>query len=334
MKVGIIGSGLQCGRRIEALQAFSDDAVSIVIGNNERTLSQVTNKYGVPVAMDPKKLFENDEIEAVIVCTPPSSHYEYMRLGLLSSKKILVEKPIAKSSHQINELDIEFGAQLLESVRCGFNHRFHPGIQMAKKFLAQNRIGEVLFGRSIYGIAARPDYAHEWRSNKELAAGGQFMEQGSHQIDLFQWLIGPVESIFCKTSNNIFDKQELDDGGMSILSFKSGASAQLHTSLAQWHNRFEFEIYGTLGFMKIGGLGNTYGTETFEFGERDDFAPFNSHLYQFRGPDKSWILEWEAFKKSILGEPTDIGTIDDARKVMLVAEAGYKSNSLRTEVNL
>lgn len=334
MKVGIIGSGLQCVRRIEAIQAVSDDSVSIVIGNNERTLNQVNKKYGIPVAMDPKNLFQNDEIEAVMVCTPPSSHYEYMRLGLLSNKKILVEKPIAKSSHEIDKLIIEFGDHLHESVRCGFNHRFHPGIQMAKKFLAEKKIGEVLFGRSIYGIAARPDYTDEWRSNKEFAAGGQFIEQGSHQIDLFQWLVGPVESIFCKTSNNVFDKQELDDGGMSILSFRVGVSAQLHTSLAQWHNRFEFEIYGTTGFIKVSGLGNTYGTETFEFGEREDFAPFNSHVYQFRGPDKSWIHEWEAFKKSILGQSTDIGTIDEARKVMLVAEAGYKSNALRTEIQL
>lgn len=334
MKVGIIGSGLQCGRRIEAIQAASDDSISVVIGNNDRTLSQVNQKYGIPIAIDPKNLFENDEIEAVVICTPPSSHYEFMRLGLLSNKKILVEKPITKSSSEIDELINEFGTQVLESVRCGFNHRFHPGIQMAKKFLLENKIGDVLFGRSVYGIGARPDYTKEWRSNREFAAGGQFIEQGSHQIDLFQWLIGPIESIFCKTSNNIFDKQELDDGGMSILSFRNGVSAQLHTSLAQWHNRFEFEIYGTSGFVKVNGLGNTYGTETFEFGERDDFAPFNSHIHQFRGPDKSWILEWQAFKESMLGESTNIGTIDDARNVMLVAEAGYKSNSYRTEIQL
>lgn len=334
MKVGIIGSGLQSSRRIQAIHGASDDFISVVVGNNHRTLSQVNKNYGIPIASDPEKIFQNDEIEVVIICTPPSSHYEFMRLGLLSNKKILVEKPITKSSSEIDALINEFGTQVRESVRCGFNHRFHPGMQMARKFLLENKIGELLFGRSIYGIAARPDYTKEWRSNREFAAGGQFIEQGSHQIDLFQWLIGPIESIFCKTSNKIFDKQELDDGGMSILSFKTGVSAQLHTSLAQWHNRFELEIYGTSGFVKVSGLGNTYGTETFEYGERDDFAPFNSHTHQFRGPDKSWILEWEAFKKSIMGESTDIGTIDDARNVMLIAEAGYKSNSHRTEIKL
>lgn len=334
MNVGIIGSGLQCGRRIEAIRAISEDSVSIVIGNNQKTLSQIKVKYGVPVSMNSEELFQNDEIEAIIVCTPPSSHYEFMRLGMQSKKKMLVEKPIAKSSSEINRLISEFGDHLQESIRCGFNHRFHPGIQAAKNYLAEKKIGEVLFGRSIYGIAARPDYAGEWRANKDFAAGGQFIEQGSHQIDLFQWMLGPVASIFCKTSNNIFENQVLDDGGMSILTFGNGVSAQLHTSLAQWHNRFEFEIYGTLGFLKVSGLGNTYGTESFEYGERDDSAPFNSRIYQFRGLDKSWILEWEAFKKSISGEYTDIGTLDDAQRVMLVAEAGYKSNLLRSEIEL
>ena len=334
MKLGIIGSGLQCGRRIESIISTPGDSVSVVLGNNLHTLNSIGKKYDVPTSIDPAQLFDDEEIESIIICTPPSSHYEYMRKGLLSNKKILVEKPLSKSSTEIKALYDEFGDLVSESIRCGFNHRFHPAIQMARRYVSEQRIGDMLFGRATYGIGARPNYTQEWRANPDMAAGGQFIEQGSHLIDLFQWIIGPVSSIYAKTSNKIFQDQSLDDGGMAILSFQDGISVQIHTTLAQWHNKFEFEIYGTQGFVKVSGLGNTYGTETFEYAERDDFSPFNSHTHQFRGQDKSWILEWQAFKDSILGEKSDIGTINDGYRIMLVAEAGYRSHSTHQEISL
>jgi predicted dehydrogenase len=334
LNVGIVGSGLQCNRRIEAILSSGTDSISLIVGNNPTTLDAIQGKYGIPVSLDTERLFADESIEAVLICTPPSSHYYYMRLGIMANKKILVEKPISKTTVEIDSLISEFGEQVSELVRCGFNHRFHPGIQMAKRYIHEKKIGDVLFGRSIYGISARPNYTHEWRADAEIAAGGQFIEQGSHQIDLFQWLIGPVKGIYCKTSNNIFMNQILDDGGMAILTFEGNVSAQMHTTLAQWHNRFEIELYGTKGFIKVSGLGNTYGTEIFEHGDREDSAPFNSHFHQFRGPDKSWVHEWDAFKQSFKTKTSDIGTISDAYHVMSVAEAGYKSNSVGCEVKL
>ena len=334
MKVGILGSGLQCGRRAESVLATQGDTISLIVGNNAQTLESIGKKYNVPTATNPEQLFDNSEIEAVIICTPPDSHYEYMRKSLLAEKKVLVEKPISKSSEEITKLISEFGDSVQESIRCGFNHRFHPAIQMARHYVTQGKIGKLLFGRAIYGIGARPNYTNEWRADPEMAAGGQFIEQGSHLIDLFQWILGPASSVFAKTSNNIFENQILDDGGMAILTFKGGVSVQLHTTLAQWHNKFEFEVYGTSGFVKVSGLGNTYGVETFEHGERDDSAPFNSHIHQFRGQDKSWVLEWQAFKDSLLGQQTEIGSISDGRQVMKIAEAGYLSHSIGREVSL
>lgn len=332
MNIGIIGSGLQCGRRIEALQNSNLDQIVLVVGNNLKSLETVSKKYNVQISQTIDEIFSTDEIEVIIICTPPNSHYEYMRRALLAGKNVLVEKPISKTSMEIEHLLEEFGDEVNERIRCGFNHRFHPGLQMAKKYISDMAIGDILFARSTYGIAARPAYTDEWRSNPEYAAGGQFIEQGSHQIDLLRWLIGPVKSIFCKTTNKIFENQPLDDGGMAILTFDHGVTAQIHTTLAQWHNKFEFEIYGTNGFIRVSGLGNAYGTETFEFAKRDDSAPFNSHTHQFRGADKSWSLEWDAFKNAMAGLATDIGSINDAYEVMRIAEAGYISNETLSEV--
>ena len=257
-----------------------------------------------------------------------------MTLALEHNKKILVEKPISQTSQDLIALREKFGSRVDTYIRCGFNHRFHPGIQQMRSLLNQGAIGSPIFARAVYGICARDDYSKEWRSNPDFAAGGQFIEQGSHLIDLFNWLIGTPIGIFCRTTNLIFENQPLEDGGMAILSFKSGMTAQMHTTLGQWHNKFEFEIFGDSGFLRVEGLGNTYGTEKLIFGKRDQSAPFSQEVFEFRGPDKSWRDEWESFKLSFEVSGQDIADFKDGLLAMQVAEAGYKANQTLTEVSI
>jgi predicted dehydrogenase len=334
MKIGIVGTGLQCRRRIEAIIDSKEDQVVLVAGLNQESLDLISDKYHIETTLETDELFFNNQIEAVIVCTPPSSHLHYMVLALRHKKKILVEKPISQTSQDLIALQEEFGPDVDTYIRCGFNHRFHPAIQQMRSLLNKGAIGKPIFARAIYGICARDDYFKEWRANPEFAAGGQFIEQGSHLIDLFNWLIGTPTGIYCRTTNLIFENQPLEDGGMAILSFANGMTAQMHTTLGQWHNKFEFEIFGDSGFLRVEGLGNTYGTEKLFYGKRDQSAPFSQEVFEFRGSDKSWRDEWESFKLSFEGNRQDIGLFNDGLLVMQIAEAGYRANQTSTEVSI
>jgi predicted dehydrogenase len=334
MKIGIVGTGLQFRRRIEAINESKDDQVVLVAGLNQESLDTIAKKYNVETTLETDALFFNKEIEAIIVCTPPSSHLHYMILALRHKKKILVEKPISQTSQELIALQEEFGDCVNKYIRCGFNHRFHPAIQQMRSFLNQGAIGNPIFARAVYGICARDDYFKEWRANPKFAAGGQFIEQGSHLIDLFNWLIGTPTGIYCRTTNLIFENQSLEDGGMAILSFESGMTAQMHTTLGQWHNKFEFEIFGDSGFLRVEGLGNTYGTEKLMYGKRDQSAPFSQEVFEFRGSDKSWRDEWESFKLSFEVSGQDIASFKDGLLAMQIAEAGYRANQTSTEVRI
>jgi predicted dehydrogenase len=334
MRIGIVGSGLQCRRRIESLADSVDDEVILVAGINHESLDLVSTKYAIQTTQNVEDIFLDKGIDAVIVCTPPSSHLKYIAMALEQDKKILVEKPISQTSEELVLLRDRFGVTLNRNLRCGFNHRFHPGIQKMKELLNLGLIGSPIFARAVYGICARDDYPKEWRANPSFAAGGQFMEQGSHLIDLFSWLVGPPVSIYCKTSNLIFENQPLDDGGMAILGFENGVTAQMHTTLGQWHNKFEFEIFGDSGFLKVEGLGNTYGTEKLMHGKRDQSAPFNQEVFEFRGIDRSWRAEWESFKRSFESETEDIAKFEDGLFTMQVAEAGYRSSKTGSEIRI
>jgi predicted dehydrogenase len=334
MRVAIIGSGLQSKRRIEAIQENGNDEISIILGINPKTLKDFSDKYKIQTTENCEEIFGNPKIDIIVICTPPSSHAYYIRKSLETAKKVLVEKPIFQSSQEMMSLCEDFGDQIDLNVYCGFNHRFHPAISQMKKRLDDGAIGNPLFARSVYGISARSNYQNEWRSNPDFAAGGQFIEQGSHIIDLFQWMLGTPTGIYCKTTNLLFKDAVLEDGGMAILAFEKGVTAQMHTTLAQWHNEFRFEIFGDKGFLRVVGLGNTYGVETLEVGMREEAKPFSSEIIQFRGADVSWKGEWEALKNQFEGNPSPIATFRNGVNVMKIAEAAYLSNRNASETFL
>ena len=138
------------------------------------------------------------------------------------------------------------------TLKCGFNHRHHPAIWEAKRLLDQGSIGKPLFARCVYGICGRPGYENEWRADPAQAAGGQFIEQGTHAIDLFRWFLGEVAEVACMTGVRFFEKQTLDDNAMAVFRMASGALASVHSSLTQWKNLFSFEVFGEDGYLRRG----------------------------------------------------------------------------------
>lgn len=330
MNVAIIGSGLQCNRRAQALAQLLEDKLTLIVGTNHDSVHEVAARFNCSGTTNPDEAFERKDIDIIIVATPPSSHYEYAEKALLSGKHVLLEKPMTKLVSESQRL-LSLSRNSKAIVRCGFNHRFHPSLLLLKRELQAGRIGKPIFGRAVYGMTGREGFENEWRDDPMHAAGGQFVEQGSHLIDLYRWTIGEVSSIYCATSRVVFPNHSLDDGGMAILTFENRVTASMHTTLGQWHNRFNFEIFGDEGFLSVDGLGGSYGVETLSIGERSETGPFQKELCEFRGSDKSWEIEWQEFHKAIRGEPSLIATVEDGLQVMRIAIAGYASDIDKTE---
>jgi predicted dehydrogenase len=210
-------------------------------------------------------------------------------------------------------------------LKCGFNHRHHPAIWEAKRLLDQGTIGKPLFARCVYGICGRPGYENEWRADPAQAAGGQFIEQGTHAIDLFRWFLGEVVEVACMTGIRYFDKQKMDDNGMAIFRTASGAMASVHSSLTQWKNVFSLEVFGEDGYLNVEGLGASYGTEKLIAGRRDFSAPFQDTITEYRGGDISWREEWKEFTRAIAERREPIGSGHDGLAAMRIALAAYEA---------
>lgn len=102
--------------------------------------------------------------------------------------------------------------------------------------------------------------------------------------------------------------------------------AQFHTSWTQWKNRFVFEAFGRDGYVRVEGLGGSYGTESLEVGrrKREGGAP-DVETFEFSDPDLSWQAEWQEFTSAIRAGRQPRANGEDGLWAMRLIDAIYES---------
>jgi predicted dehydrogenase len=324
MRVSIIGAGLQCRRRAPPLVESKDDTLVSISSKEFLHAEAMTRQFNCATDKTWQDTIRRDDVDAVIVCTPPHVHAEISIAAMRANKHVLCEKPLTRTVAESEEM-LRVSRETGRVLKCGFNHRHHPAVWEAKKRLDAGELGRPLFARCRYGICGRPGYENEWRADPMEAAGGQLIEQGTHGIDLIRWFMGEIAEVACMTAIHYFKTQTLEDDGFAMFRTVEGGTASLHTSLVQWQNIFSFEVTGDEGYARIEGLGATYGTEHLYLGKRDFTAPFQDKVIQYRGGDLSWRDEWREFRTAIREGREPIGNATDGLAAMRIALTAYEA---------
>lgn len=333
MRAAIIGTGLQCGRRAPVILNRRDDTLVAVCGTNPEATQAMARRFACEWSLDWRDIVTRDDVDCVLVCTPPHIHAEISIAAMRNGKDVLCEKPLCRTGAEAKAI-MDSVQETGRIFKCGFNHRYHPGIREAKRLADTGELGRLLFGRCRYGLVGRPGYEREWRADPEQAVGGQLGEQGIHALDLFRWFLGDIREISCMTSLQYFTKQPMEDNGMVMLRTAAGTTASVHSSLTQWKNLFSFEVFGEDGYAIVDGLGGSYGTETLTVGRRDFAAPFQHTTTEYRGGDPSWGLEWADFVDAMQARrQPENGSVEDGYQALLATLACYESDRTKRFVN-
>jgi predicted dehydrogenase len=332
-KVGIIGAGLQGGRRAPVLTQLPGNKLIAVADLKIEKAKKLADQFGGEPTERWQDIVERDDINIVLVCTPPHLHAEITTAALNSGKHVLCEKPLTRTINEAEELlEIEKKNEVI--LKCGFNHRHHPGISKAKDLVVKGMIGEIDFVRCTYGICGRPGYEKEWRADPKVVSGGQLMEQGIHGIDLFRWFLGDFTEVTGFTSTRYWNITPFEDNAFALFRTSKGQIASLHSSLTQWKNQFTFEVYGHDGYIVVEGLGGGYGTEKVTFGKKLFYQPFEADTTEYRGADISWTEEWKEFTSAISENREPIGNGNDGLEAIKLVNAVYDSMNTRSVIKM
>ncbi len=319
-----MGAGLQARRRGSVLLTFPGTELVVVSAAHMELAKRLAVHLKCEAAEGWEPVVEREDLDAVIVATPPDLHAPISIAAMRRGLHVLCEKPLARTLDEAQAM-VAVARDTGRVLKCGFNHRHHPAIQKARKWFESGRIGEPIFVRGRYGIGGRPGYEKEWRANPEVVSGGQLMEQGIHAVDLARWFLGEFSHAAAFVETRFWRMEPLEDNAYALYRTATGAVASIHSSLTQWKNLFSFELFGSEGYATVEGLGGGYGTERATFGRRDFTSPFAEEIVEFRGEDRSWVEEWKEFAAAIEEKRDPLGTARDGLEAMRLVFAAYES---------
>ncbi len=321
-KIAIIGAGLQATRRLPVIAQDKNYEVSFIIDRTLDKATGLTQQFGGVAGTDWKQAVNDPETSAVMILTYPDSHADIAIAAMQAGKDVLCEKPLARTVEEGQKM-LEVAKQTGKILKCGFNHRHHPAILEAYKQFKAGVIGKPVFARGRYGIAGREGVEKEWRSDPKIVSGGQLMEQGIHLVDLFRWFLGDMTEVTGMMSTTHWPIGDLEDNGFVLMKSGQGVIASVHSSLTQWINLFEFELYGEKGSLTAQALGTSYGVEKLMISQHDPDGPFSYKTIEFRGGDKSWTAEWQEFTRAVESRQQPIGNGEDGVRAMQIVMGAY-----------
>jgi predicted dehydrogenase len=193
IRLGVIGCG---GFGLFALQQFTQVGVKLVgmAGTHRPAALAAAARFGVENIDDAGVLLGRDDVDVVYIATPPFLHHPRALAALEAGKHVIVEKPLALTGGQADEL-IAAAREKDRLLVANLMQRYNPLFDAVHRLVEARVLGEVLHG-SFENYASDENLPAEhwfWDRGK---SGGIFIEHGVHFFDLFAGWLGPgrVES--------------------------------------------------------------------------------------------------------------------------------------------
>ncbi|WP_406031655.1 Gfo/Idh/MocA family oxidoreductase [Nocardioides sp. NBC_00163] len=169
--------------------------MQILCGRDATRVAEAATRFGWEESVtDWRDVIARDDVDLVDVCTPGDTHAEIAIAALEAGKHVLCEKPLANSVAEAERMAAAAAVAAERGVRAmvGFTYRRVPAIALARKLVADGRLGELHHVRAQYlqDWLADPETPLSWRLDKTKAGSGALGDIGAHVIDLTQHITG------------------------------------------------------------------------------------------------------------------------------------------------
>lgn len=238
--VGVIGLGrIASQTHLKNLSTMTGVKVRAVCDVDVARAEEMGKTYSAKPYADFQEMLDQEQLDAVIICTPPTVRLEPIRLAAQKKIAVFAEKPPAARFEDALEIArVVQEHQIINGV--GFMYRYSYAIDELKDLIADQRLSMI---RSIFVCDPALDPAQpKWFFNKSLS-GGPVLDQAIHVLDLTRYIAGDVSTVQAFGANVIFPKTEeftIEDSVTINLKYRSGA---IQNHLHSWSCRnFKLEI--------------------------------------------------------------------------------------------
>ncbi|MEM2240484.1 MAG: Gfo/Idh/MocA family oxidoreductase [Candidatus Bathyarchaeia archaeon] len=336
--LGVIGCGWAARDLYEpSFRFLRSGRVVAFMDIDESKAGLLSELHAVPrYYTDLDKMLSDEEVDAVVVLTPPQTHSEIVVRAAEAGKHIYCEKPMAPT---VQEADRMIDACRRNGVKLmiAYMKRFNRSFRLVKNIIESGQLG------GVFELRARWDNARvgkmtETQYRLKLVSGGGFLqEDGSHPLDVCRWWLGDVEEVNAYVAIIAPDRHENEDMACVTMKHKSGAISTLHiTMITHTTGEESYEVFGTKGTLVMKWL----------YHSSKSLEPAIVHLHRNSREIQdltlsAWETRWnplldvrenwqylrelEHFCKCILKDEKPYCTGEDGRAVVEIVNAAYVS---------
>ncbi|MDD7794974.1 Gfo/Idh/MocA family protein [Clostridium sp. 'White wine YQ'] len=337
LKFAIIGCGRISYKHVEAL--VNNHAEAVLVATCDIDISKAEDKKNeyiknlnseytnVKAYADYKEMLDNEDIDVVTIATESGYHAEIAIYSMNKKKHVLVEKPMALS---IEDADNMIKAAKENNVKLSICHqnRFNKPIQKLREAIEKDKFAKIFNGTARILWNRNMGYYEQapWRGTWDLD-GGTLMNQCIHNIDLLQWMLGGEIQTVYSQCDTFMRSIEAEDFGAIIIRFKNGAIGIVEGSACVFPKNLEetLSVFGEKGTVVIGGLA-VNELETWRFENEDEDAvkrDLKVEIDNVYGMGHTPLFE--NLITSINNNETPLIDGEEGKKAMSIILAAYKS---------
>ena len=224
---------------------------------------------------------END-IDLISIATDSGVHAEIALYCINNGINVIIEKPIAMSIEDADEI-IRCSNEKKVAVSACHQNRFNLAVQEMRNALEEKRFGKLSHGSVHVRWNRNQNYYDQaaWRG-KWASDGGSLMNQCIHGIDLLRWMMGEeVEEVYGATRQQFHHYLEAEDIGMAVVKFKNGSIATIEGTVNVYPKNLEETLYlfGEKGTVKLGGT-SCNNIDVWDFADQRETDLNNKNLQE------------------------------------------------------
>jgi predicted dehydrogenase len=257
LKFVLVGCGRIAKRHAELLgrQQVPDAQLAGVCDVVEAKARRVAGEFGVPHFLDMHQMMRETDPDVAVVLTESGLHAQHVVELARYRKHIIVEKPMALTLDDADEMIRACDAAKAKLFVVKQN-RFNVPVVKLREALDAGRFGKLVMGTVRVRWCRGQDYYDQdaWRGTWAMD-GGVLTNQASHHVDLLEWMMGDVESVFAMSRTALVDI-ETEDTAIVALRFVNGALGLIEATTATRPKDLEgsISILGEGGTVEIGGF--------------------------------------------------------------------------------
>ncbi len=317
--------------------------------------AELVKQHGGIAAPSIDALLSMSGVDAVVVAVPNDRHCECACAALKAGKHVLLEKPMALTRAQCDEI-LAVASTSAGRLQMGFVCRGTPAALTVKKWIDSGRFGEIYHIKaSLYRRRGVPGLGG-WFTTKSRSGGGPLIDLGVHVIDLALHLAGhpKVERASGATWSNFghpisdyrftsmwagppkFDGVfDVEDGATALIRCAGGLTIEVNVTWAanipEGSTRDGISIWGRRAGTFFDIFGKEVSIATEEEGMLIDVKP----QFEATNPmDQAWDEQYRHFRQLVTNGTAPMATGEQGRLLQTVIDAIYESSRLNREVEI